>query len=36
MAVMWWKKWSGIYVSNKTNMSMLFNTYFDRLYTDNE
>lgn len=34
MAVLWWKKWAGIYVSNKQPFWMLIDTYLDGLYTD--
>ena len=34
MAVIWWKKWSGIYVSSKPVFWMLIDTYLDGLYTD--
>lgn len=32
MAVLWWKKWAAIYVSNKPNFGMLIDTYLD-VYT---
>lgn len=34
MAVLWWKKWAGIYVSSKQPFWMLIDTYLDGLYTD--
>lgn len=34
MAVLWWKKWVGIYVSSKQPFWMLIDTYLDGLYTD--
>ncbi len=34
MAVLWWKKWAGIYVSSKPSFWMLIDTYLDGLYTD--
>jgi hypothetical protein len=34
MAVLWWKKWAGVYVSSKPSYWMLINTYLDGLYTD--
>ena len=34
MAVLWWKKWAGIYVSSKRSFWMLIDTYLDGLYTD--
>jgi hypothetical protein len=34
MAVLWWKKWAGIYVSSKQTFWMLIDTYLDALYTD--
>ncbi len=34
MAVLWWKKWAGIYVSSKPAFWMLIDTYLDGLYTD--
>jgi hypothetical protein len=34
MAVLWWKKWAGVYVSSKQTYSTLINVYFDALYTD--
>jgi len=34
MAVLWWKKWAGIYVSSKQLFWMLVDTYLDGLYTD--
>ncbi len=33
MAVLWWKKWAGIYVSSKETFGMLIDTYLDALYT---
>jgi len=33
MAVLWWKKWSGVYVSSKKRNWMLIDTYLDGLYT---
>jgi hypothetical protein len=35
MAVMWWKTWSGVYLTAKSPMSVLFNTLFSRMYLDN-
>ena len=34
MAVLWWKKWAGVYVSSKPAYWMLIDTYLDGLYTD--
>jgi hypothetical protein len=34
MAVIWWKTWSGVYVSTKMPMTMLFNTLFSQMYLD--
>jgi len=34
MAVLWWKKWAGIYVSRKQTFWMLIDTYLDGLYVD--
>ena len=34
MAVLWWKKWAGVYVSSKPAFWMLLDTYLDGLYTD--
>jgi hypothetical protein len=34
MAVLWWKKWAGIYVSSKPRFWMLLDAYLDALYTD--
>jgi hypothetical protein len=34
MAVLWWKKWAGIYVSSKRTFWMLIDTYLDGFYTD--
>ncbi len=34
MAVLWWKKWAGIYVSSKQTFWMLLDTYLDGFYTD--
>ena len=34
MAVLWWKKWAGIYVSSKQPFWLLIDTYLDGLYTD--
>lgn len=34
MAVLWWKKWAGVYVSSKQTFWMLIDTYLDALYTD--
>jgi ThiF family len=34
MAVLWWKKWAGVYVSSKPACWMLIDTYLDGLYTD--
>lgn len=34
MAVLWWKKWAGVYVSSKPSHWMLIDTYLDGLYTD--
>lgn len=34
MAVLWWKKWAGVYVSSKPAFWMLLDTYLDTLYTD--
>lgn len=34
MAVLWWKKWSGVYVSSKPAFWMLLDTYLDSLHTD--
>ncbi len=36
MAVLWWKKWAGIYVSSKQGFWMLIDTYLDSLHTDRE
>jgi uncharacterized protein DUF6791/ThiF family protein len=36
MAVLWWKKWAGIYVSSKPRFWILINTYLDSLHTDRE
>jgi hypothetical protein len=36
MAVLWWKKWAGMYVSNKPAFWMLIDTYLDSLHTDRE
>jgi molybdopterin/thiamine biosynthesis adenylyltransferase len=34
MAVLWWKKWAGVYVSSKPVFWMLFDAYLDGFYTD--
>ena len=34
LAVLWWKKWAGVYVSSKPPFWMLIDTYLDGLYTD--
>lgn len=34
MAVLWWKKWAGVYVSSKPSFWMLFDAYLDAFYTD--
>lgn len=34
MAVLWWKKQAGVYLSTKRVFSMLFNVWFDALYTE--
>jgi ThiF family len=34
MAVLWWKKWAGIYVTSKQPFWMLIDSYLDGLYTD--
>ncbi|HEV7566385.1 MAG TPA: ThiF family adenylyltransferase [Microbacteriaceae bacterium] len=34
MAVLWWKKWAGVYVSSKPAFWMLVDTYLDAFYTD--
>lgn len=34
LAVLWWKKWSGVYVRSKPSYWMLIDTYLDGLYTD--
>lgn len=34
MAVLWWKKWAGVYVSNKLPYWMMLDTYLDGFYTD--
>ena len=34
MAVFWWKKWSGVYVSSKPCHWMMFDTYLDGWHTD--
>lgn len=34
IAVIWWKKWAGIYVSSKRAHWLLVDTYLDGLYTD--
>lgn len=36
MAVLWWKKWAGIYVSSSPRFWMLLNTYLDLLQTDRD
>ena len=34
MAVLWWKKWVGIYVSKEKRFTMLLDTYLDGYYTE--
>jgi hypothetical protein len=34
MAVVWWKKWAGIYVSSKQPFWILIDMYLDSMYTD--
>ena len=34
LAVLWWKKWAGVYVSSKPPFWILIDTYLDGLYTD--
>lgn len=34
IAVLWWKKWAGVYVSSKRAYWMLIDTYLDGMYTD--
>jgi hypothetical protein len=34
MAVLWWKKWAGVYVSSKRSHWILIDTYLDQLHTD--
>jgi hypothetical protein len=36
MAVLWWKKWAGVYVSSKPRFWMLIDAYLDGLYTDSQ
>lgn len=34
MAVLWWKKWAGVYASSKQTFWILIDTYLEALYTD--
>jgi hypothetical protein len=34
MAVLWWKKWAGVYVSSKLPYWMMLDSYLDGFYTD--
>lgn len=34
IAVLWWKKWAGVYVTSKPAYWMLIDTYLDGMYTD--
>jgi hypothetical protein len=34
LAVLWWKKWSGIYVGSKRVYKLLLDTYLDALHTE--